>query len=224
MQAQSSVQYTPVQVLQAARRAEAEGKMDYALQFYRHIVEHHGATEEAAAAREGLFRIAEWRWGEARIARRQEAAAERDNEAAPHPQDVESGRPHFSLHGDTVEVPPLPNDNTRLPQIITRKANNDDEEMVGHYRVPKIFAFVVSGLGWAGVLVGVALAVIAAGNVVAEASAAALMGLPVGVIVGLPAAMLGMVLVVAGHLAVAVFESCNATQELLALERERMTG
>ena len=71
---QMSVQYTPVQVLQAARRAEAEGKMDYALQFYRHLVEHHGMTAEAQEAREGLFRIAEWRWGEARVARRQDVA------------------------------------------------------------------------------------------------------------------------------------------------------
>src|SRR5215471_11771659 len=70
---QTAMQYTPVQVLQAARRAEAEGKMDYALQFYRHIVEHHGTSVEAQEAREGLFRIAEWRWGEARVARRQEA-------------------------------------------------------------------------------------------------------------------------------------------------------
>lgn len=224
VQAQTSVQYTPVQVLQAARRAEAEGKMDYALQFYRHIVEHHGVTEEAAAAREGLFRIAEWRWGEARIARRQEAAAAaaRENEAPPPPAHEQS-QPHFSLHEDTVEVPPLPNDDSRLPQIITRDASNDDDE-VAHYRVAKVFAFVLSGLGWVGVLAGVALAVIAAANVVAEASAAALMGLPVGVVVGLPAVMLGMVLVVAGHLAVAVFESCNAAQERLELERARATS
>ncbi len=70
---QTSVQFTPVQVLQAARRAEAEGKMDYALQFYRHLVEQHGTTPEAQEAREGLFRIAEWRWGEARVARSREA-------------------------------------------------------------------------------------------------------------------------------------------------------
>ncbi len=70
---QTSVQFTPVQVLQAARRAEAEGKMDYALQFYRHLVEQHGTTPEAQEAREGLFRIAEWRWGEARVARGRDA-------------------------------------------------------------------------------------------------------------------------------------------------------
>ena len=83
--AQASVQYTPVQVLQAARRAEAEGKMDYALQFYRHIVEHHGTSVEAQEAREGLFRIAEWRWGEARVARRQEAGTRQIPAGNPGP-------------------------------------------------------------------------------------------------------------------------------------------
>ena len=48
--------------------------MDYALQFYRHLVEQHGTTPEAQEAREGLFRIAEWRWGEARVARGRDAA------------------------------------------------------------------------------------------------------------------------------------------------------
>src|SRR5689334_11295429 len=85
--AQTSVQFTPVQVLQAARRAEAEGKMDYALQFYRHLVEQHGTTAEAQEAREGLFRIAEWRWGEARVARGQggNAAPGQNAQAAQTP-------------------------------------------------------------------------------------------------------------------------------------------
>src|SRR6202008_962062 len=85
--AQTSVQFTPVQVLQAARRAEAEGKMDYALQFYRHLVEQHGSTPEAQEAREGLFRIAEWRWGEARVARGREGGpgAQGAQQAAPTP-------------------------------------------------------------------------------------------------------------------------------------------
>src|SRR6476469_3118284 len=84
---QTAMQYTPVQVLQAARRAEAEGKMDYALQFYRHLVEQHGTTPEAQEAREGLFRIAEWRWGEARVARGREggAAAPPASQAAQTP-------------------------------------------------------------------------------------------------------------------------------------------
>lgn len=53
----SSPQFTPAQVLQAGRRAEAEGKSDLAEHFYRHVVEHYGASVEAAVAREGLSRL-----------------------------------------------------------------------------------------------------------------------------------------------------------------------
>lgn len=60
----SSPQFTPGQVLAAGRRAEAEGKPDLAEHFFRHVVEHYGATAEAAAAREGLARLDEKRVGQ----------------------------------------------------------------------------------------------------------------------------------------------------------------
>lgn len=53
----SSPQFTPAQVLQAGRRAESDGRDDLAEHFYRHVVEHYGATVEASAAREGLVRL-----------------------------------------------------------------------------------------------------------------------------------------------------------------------
>lgn len=57
----STANFTAAQVLQAARRAEAEGKTEYALQFYRHLVDHYPDAPEAHEAREGLQRIARWR-------------------------------------------------------------------------------------------------------------------------------------------------------------------
>jgi len=57
----------------------------------------------------------------------------------------------------------------------------------------------------------------------AEVSAEGLLGVPLGVLLGMPAAVIGLVLVVTGHLAVAVFESTNATLELLCIERGRLT-
>ena len=50
-------QFTPAQVLDAARRAEAEGRIDYAQQFYRHLVEKYPSTGEAAMARTSLARF-----------------------------------------------------------------------------------------------------------------------------------------------------------------------
>jgi hypothetical protein len=208
---QMSVQYTPVQVLQAARRAEAEGKMDYALQFYRHLVEHHGMTAEAQEAREGLFRIAEWRWGEARVTRRQEPNAP----------------PSHASYGASAQHDYPPEPPQHLPQVIAREAARAAAASLGQpykarYRSATIVASLVSGVGWASVLAGVLVTLLAAGGLIGEMSAGGLLGLPVGVVVGVPAAVIGLVLIVTGQLATAVFESANATLELLAQGRGRV--
>ena len=223
----SSVQFTPVQVLQAARRAEAEGKMEYALQFYRHIVEHHVSTPEAHEAREGLLRIAEWRWGEARALGRQTTQPA----LAPAPQAVQNtytaipgGR--SALANERVYEQPPPIEDQRMPQVISRDASGDFEGQEGsafssRYRGARFVAFVLSSLGWAGVMGGVLIAASASVGMVAEVSAAGVWGLPLGVLFGLPAAAVGLLLVVAGQIAIAVFENATATFDLLALERAR---
>ena len=50
-------QFTPRQVLEAGRRAEADGKLDYAIQFFQHVMTHHGGSPEAAVAHEALWRL-----------------------------------------------------------------------------------------------------------------------------------------------------------------------
>lgn len=228
--AQTSVQYTPVQVLQAARRAEAEGKMDYALQFYRHIVEHHGTSAEAQEAREGLFRIAEWRWGEARIARRQEAANSGANYSGQQQQRpvavTGNAQPQPAYAPEPPEVP-VTGGATRMPQFVAREAAKAEggaslaEPGKERYRVGRIVAMLVSGCGWASVLGGVVVALMALADATAEIAAAAVLGLPLGIVLGVPAIVIGLVLVVTGYLAIAVFESSNATLELADLRRRR---
>jgi hypothetical protein len=53
----ASQQFTPAQLLDSGRRAETEGKLDLAAQFYRHLTDHYAYTPEAAEARNGLGRI-----------------------------------------------------------------------------------------------------------------------------------------------------------------------
>jgi hypothetical protein len=53
-----SPQFTPRQLLDAARRAEVEGKLDVAHKFYWHLNDQYDYTPEAAEARSGLVRIA----------------------------------------------------------------------------------------------------------------------------------------------------------------------
>jgi hypothetical protein len=54
---QGSPQFTPRQLLDAGRRAEADGKLDQANQLYRHLADNYAYTAEAAEARDGLGRI-----------------------------------------------------------------------------------------------------------------------------------------------------------------------
>lgn len=228
----TSVQYTPLQVLQAARRAEAEGKMDYALQFYRHIVENHATTPEAQEAREGLMRIAEWRWSETRGgARRQDYAG---NQPSHHPSHQRYAPPHQNEqqrpdpYADAAEPAPHASGQGHLPQVIAREAakaaHGSEPVLFTQHRAAAIVAQVVGLIGWASVVAGLAVAIVAGAGTFAEVSAEGLMGMPVGVVVGMPAAVVGLALVLAGHLATAVFESTNATLELLSIERGRRAG
>jgi hypothetical protein len=219
---QTSMQYTPVQVLQAARRAEAEGKMDYALQFYRHLVEQHGATPEAQEAREGLFRIAEWRWGEARVARRQDGVA---TTSGPFPQAVAAATSQPPQVDELASPSVFTGNAAQLPQTITRDSGNGEllPLFKPRYRVAKFVAYGVSVLGLAGTIAGIAAAGLAAAGAVEEVSAVGAFGLPVGLLLGVPAALLGLVLLLAGQLAVAVLASANANLELLAIERGRLS-
>lgn len=225
----SSVQFTPVQVLQAARRAEAEGKMEYALQFYRHLVEHHVSTSEAHEAREGLLRIAEWRWGEARAFGRQTTSQPAPASTPQASQNtytaIEGGRSAYAKEQLYEEPPPV--DDQRMPQIISReRARNfegsDGSAVSGRYRGARFVAFVLSSLGWASVMGGILIAVAAAAGAVAEVSAASVWGLPIGALFGVPAATIGLLLVVAGQIAIAVFENASATLQLLALQRVKI--
>lgn len=201
--------------------------MEYALQFYRHIVEHHVSTAEAHEAREGLLRIAEWRWGEARALGLQTAqpspapaaqAAQNSFSATP------TVRPSF-VREQSFEEPP-PDEDQRMPQVISREVRGETEgpdssQFWGRYRGARFVAFLLSSLGWAGVMGGVLIAIAASVGAVADLSAAGVWGLPLGVLYGIPGAAIGLLLVVAGQIAVAVFEGASATLELLALERAK---
>jgi len=54
---QTAPQFTPFQLLDAGRRAEADGHIEAAVQFYRQTVDQYAYGPEAAQAREGLARL-----------------------------------------------------------------------------------------------------------------------------------------------------------------------
>lgn len=55
----TEAQFTPTQIYAAGLRAEHEGRIDHARQFYRHLVVHAAHAPEAAMARQGLLRLGE---------------------------------------------------------------------------------------------------------------------------------------------------------------------
>jgi len=232
VQTSSSVQFTPAQVLQAARRAEAEGKMDYALQFYRHLVEQHGGTPEAQEAREGLFRIAEWRWGEARVARNKEAVGAGGQPAPQIPPSAPPSSEQRVYNVANNEPAGYSSEEQRpaaagnLPQIISRQHAPADlgTPFEARFGVGKFFAHALSGVGWLMLVAGIFAAVAGFAGLVGELSAIALLGAPLGVVLGLPAVLFGLVFVVGGQLSAALFDSANATLEMTAIERARTTA
>jgi hypothetical protein len=55
--AQGTQQFTPAQILEAGKRAEIEGRVEYAIQFYRHLTDHLPRSPEAMLARDALAKI-----------------------------------------------------------------------------------------------------------------------------------------------------------------------
>ena len=54
---QAYPQFTPVQILEAGQRAFAEGRAEYATQFFKHLIDHYSDTAEAAVAREAMAQV-----------------------------------------------------------------------------------------------------------------------------------------------------------------------
>lgn len=190
----ASSQFTPSQIMDAARKAEAEGKFDYALQFYRHVIEHHGAEIEAYEARDGFQRV---------------TALQREVRARHHRAGTRTA--------------------SNLPMVVRPEPRSAPHEMPAEpefefkerYRAGTLMA---QGANWAGwMLVGTGAAIGAAGvlEMPDSLAAPAMLGLPLGIVIGLGAAAAGLALVFLSQLALAVFDNANAARHLLAIERAK---
>lgn len=195
---QGSPQFTPRQLLDAGRRAEAEGKLDHAIQLYRHLTDHYAYTTEATEARNGLGRIGAGAgqplWAE--------------NGAAPSASPNSAPFAHGRMPG--------PHSGARSRAVAKER----------HYRTGRVLATLLSWAGWMIVAAGAAMVPLvlvtdppllmlrglpyAASIGAAEAIAAA---------VGLSA--VGLAVVFWGQMASALFDQANATRELVAIERAR---
>jgi len=116
-------QFSPAQILEAGQRAEADGRLDHAIQFYRHIAQHYANEPEAELARDGLGRLevsATPRSGYVSQRRQQELDANQPkappmgspaesrfpNDASRYADNQNGSRPH--MNGALRSEPPRP--------------------------------------------------------------------------------------------------------------------
>ena len=213
---QVSPQVTAAQVLDAGRRAEADGRLEYAIQFYRHLADHHVGAPESAMAREALTRLDPRRssvGGEARPARATpphagQAGAPRSVTSMIRPQNAQNGatKPGIRIApmGMPEPAPPL-----TLP------------DPAGGYMVGRIIAYALAFVGVCALVVGLVLMVAA---IVMSASALANYRLPAVLLhpaSGPVALISGIVLLFWSQVARAVFDMARSAKDLSAIERAK---
>lgn len=218
----SPPQFTAAQILEAARRAEAEGKFDYAVQFYKHIIDHHGAQHEAYEARNSLYRLAQSR----RTGPPLSDAGAHHHGGSAEPRTAGWGPSHVGYTGSAARPPdPFP-PRSNLPQVVSQArevevAHEAEFAFKDRYRAGTAMATAVNWLGWLATGMGAALGVAGLAGTPAALATTAMFGLPAGLVYGLSAAAAGLGLVFVSQLALAVFDNANATRHLLAIERAK---
>ena len=248
--AQGPQQFTPQQILEAGRRAEAEGRIEYAIQFYRHLTDHLARTTEAAIARDSLARLGAN--GGPSVANSSSgtginghyqtnspmpgshAAGPNPMNGHPAPQQQGPNSPihtgmampgrsqmHAAAAGSgalIVRPQPAP---TAAPDITGRRRLVLPKSR-RRYRTGRFVARAFTVLGFVEILTGAGLfgaGMLAKGPPLPEFLAAQQQW--VGVSLGLTVFILGLVQVLGGQLARAMFDTASANRDLASYARAR---
>jgi hypothetical protein len=222
MTGQAKQQFTADQILEAGRRAEAQGQSEYAVQFYRHLTDHHPSSAEASVAREALSRLAPTpRHAPDKVNGTRStlppwpAGEPLPREAVPRPVMAEPPRPTPPANPPPPAPPsPAPSAAQRQRYEYVREPIELPRPVRG-YLAGRIVAWFVVLCGTAAFFAGAAII----GFAVATGTVPVIP--PVGPPGAIGAALLvvGFVLVFAGQVALASFATANATRETAALMR-----
>jgi len=188
-------QFTPTQLLDSGRRAETEGRLDLAAQFYRHLTDHHAYTAEAAEARNGLGRVG--------------AAQSQIWQPANGIHVNGNGN---GAHAAPVEQPPH---RAARPTRATRRRPVAPRD---HYRVGRAMARFFSGLGWLTIAAGVLVPAL----YLLPDTPLRIVGLPWVVAGAVGIVLTGLLIVFSGQIARAIFDQANAARDIAALERAKL--
>ena len=190
-------QFTPTQLLDSGRRAETDGKFDLAVQFYRHLTDHHAYTAEAAEARNGLGRV-----------------------GAVQPQIWQPANGvHVNGNGNGAHAAPV----EQLPHRQPRSARAPRRRPVAprdHYRAGRAMARFFSGLGWLTIAAGVLVPAL----YLLPDTPLRMLGLPSLIAGAVGVVFTGLLIVFSGQIARAFFDQANATRDIAALERAKLVA
>ena len=220
--AQGTQQFSPAQILEAGRRAEIEGRVEYAIQFYRHLTEHMPRTPEALVAEQALLRLT------AQPAPDPSAAVGTMN---GHYQGATSLPGGSGSHMAASYGAP-PSSRALVSARSTGAAPPESEEparrkfvmprLRRRYRTGRFVARAFTVLGFVEILTGAGLVgagMLAKGPPLPEFLAAQQQ--LVGVSLGLTVFILGLVQVLGGQLARAMFDTASANRDLASYARAR---
>jgi hypothetical protein len=202
---QAAQQFTADQLIVAGRRAEQQGNIAFAIQFYRHLAEAHPASAEAFEARDALYRLA--------------PGMPAAGSALPAPSGNGGGM-HANPKVGTLRAEPRAGRPLRGAE--PSRAHENAEPAVagaGGHRVGRFMAAMLSAMGWL-----LLVAAIAAGPLVVAALTVKslpkglrdLVGANLLVFGGGAAAclLLGLIAIAAGQMARAMFDTADLTRWL----------
>jgi hypothetical protein len=191
----ASPQFTPTQLLDSGRRAETEGTLDLAVQFYRHLTDHHAYTAEAAEARNGLGRVGA---AQSQVWQPQNGSYVNGNGNGAHAAPVEQAQHRAARPARTTRRRPV--------------APRD------HYRAGRAMARFFSGIGWLTMAAGASAPLL----YLLPDTPLRVLGLPLVVAGAVGIVLTGLLIVFSGQIARAIFDQANATRDIAALERAKL--
>ena len=231
--AQGPQQFSAVQILEAGRRAEIEGRVEYAIQFYRHLTDHLPRSPEAATAREALTKLgANAGTGETGYGPQPNGASVNGhylNGAPSGPNGYASqsypaaSQPGGPMQGPSTRRPMQPQSpGTEVairPTFLLPKSRR-------RYRSGRVIAraftflgFLQIGVGIVGLIVGLLSAF--GGGVATMPSLIASQPPLIAASGGITLCIIGLAQVLGGQLARAIFDTASANRDLAALGRAK---
>lgn len=228
---QAQGNFTPEQLIVAARRAELQGQPAYALQFYRYIADNYGTTTEAYEARDAIYRLSPPEVAAAQpvpvmngyapqpVAQAQAYAPMQAGQRLDAPLEAGPGPSHGRPVGGRKAKA---RDKRQAAAVAETTEDDSDTYAAGPgYRIGRLVAAMLSTMGWLlfvggiamGPLIAVALTVKSLPKGLREGIAGNLLivgGATVGML------FLGLFAIFAAQAARATFDTADAVRHLLS--------